>query len=989
MKRKTGRMLAAWLCVCLVALAGCGGGGGGSDYEIAGDDGAAGDVDFQTLQLGTVIDGTFSPGLIGIDLPDGEPLAYLDTADLTVAVADGDGDRYTEPVPVTFSSDFQRTGQADLTGTATTVDGSATAVYTAQGGAGEDTITASTVVGQKTLTATATLTVAGPEPAALEFVSATPNILALKGTGGSDRPEISWLTYRAVNAESDPLPGIAVDFALETVTGALINTFTGTTDDSGLVEVYVTSGENAASLRVRATISGTEISTLSEPVIVSTALPDQNNFSLLAADGGFDSTSGYRYTITAHAFDHFNHPVPDDTVIAFSAEEGQIQNRCFTTDGMCSVTWQHTSPPVGVTILATALGEESFVDVNEDGAFSGADARQWQPETFDLPLEPFRDDNQNGVFEPGTESFRDYNANGAFDPIMNGIYNGVLCSGEAEGQDLCTRDLLPIRADVVLGEDAILSEARLGAMIDGVFVDGRLALGVEEGEQLASLGTTTVTATVVDENGDPIQIPLDIQFSSGFVSENKARMDNVVTTADGTATAVYKAEGGAGPDTITATVTVADNTLTAQTTINVAASPAGSIQFVSVEPERLALSGTASLTLPETAAVTFKVLDDFGNALPNQTVDFELSTAVGGLEITPQSAVSNSAGEVVTYVQSGHVATSVRVKATVRNTAIATQSEPLIVSTGLPDQNSFSLNAAPLNPEAWDYDGVVVEIGVIASDHFNNPVPDGTAIYFTTEGGQIEDSCFTTGGSGSCTVKWTSSAPRPADGRTTILATTIGEESFIDVDGNGVFTAEDDRFWPIAFDIESEAYRNDNDTVIPAIFDYGSEEFVDFDRDGEFDEYLEEVYNGTLCSDTAESAGVCSKNLLNVRAELVLVMSGSSADIQIQPAEIDLTTANGVPSQTVTITLTDERGQVMPSGTSVSVTTTNGVLVGKTAFTVPSSTSTDPESPAIQFKVRIDRETEPNDKSVGALQVNVTTPENIESSEFATVRDDG
>ena len=39
-----------------------------------------------------------------------------------------------------------------------------------------------------------------------------------------------------------------------------------------------------------------------------------------------------------------------------------------------------------------------------------------------------------------------------------------------------------------------------------------------------------------------------------------------------------------------------------------------------------------------------------------------------------------------------------------------------------------------------------ITLDVIASDHFNNPVPDNTAIYFTTTCGQIEDKCYTKDG---------------------------------------------------------------------------------------------------------------------------------------------------------------------------------------------------------------------------------------------------
>jgi hypothetical protein len=88
-----------------------------------------------------------------------------------------------------------------------------------------------------------------------------------------------------------------------------------------------------------------------------------------------------------------------------------------------------------------------------------------------------------------------------------------------------------------------------------------------------------------------------------------------------------------------------------------------------------------------------------------------------------------------------------------------------------------------------------VNVAVTArlSDHFHNPVPDGTAVYFTTNGGAIQPSCTTVGGA--CTVNWISQNPRPQNGpisllgRPTILVYAIGEESFVDANGNGVADA--------------------------------------------------------------------------------------------------------------------------------------------------------------------------------------------------------
>lgn len=89
--------------------------------------------------------------------------------------------------------------------------------------------------------------------------------------------------------------------------------------------------------------------------------------------------------------------------------------------------------------------------------------------------------------------------------------------------------------------------------------------------------------------------------------------------------------------------------------------------------------------------------------------------------------------------KSGTVPGSARVQATViadTGPLIGTVSSALSIGTGLPDSNSFSPSFTQFNPaDAATTDGIEVGVTVRAADHFNNPVPDGTAVSFITEGG--------------------------------------------------------------------------------------------------------------------------------------------------------------------------------------------------------------------------------------------------------------
>lgn len=130
----------------------------------------------------------------------------------------------------------------------------------------------------------------------------------------------------------------------------------------------------------------------------------------------------------------------------------------------------------------------------------------------------------------------------------------------------------------------------------------------------------------------------------------------------------------------------------------------------------------------------------------------------------------------------------------------------VLPSSGLPDQNSFSVAVSTFNPRGMDFDGTTVTLTARLADQLGNntTIPNGTEVFWATYGGSIEPLCTTTGGS--CTVTWTSQNPRPVPGgeiadplgstdtvasfsagRVAILAWTLGTESFIDNNSNGFF----------------------------------------------------------------------------------------------------------------------------------------------------------------------------------------------------------
>ncbi len=288
-----------------------------------------------------------------------------------------------------------------------------------------------------------------------------------------------------------------------------------------------------------------------------------------------------------------------------------------------------------------------------------------------------------------------------------------------------------------------------------------------------------------------------VNVSSTCVTAGKAKLSaSSVTTTTTTAIFTYDdlgcGAGGNPTDSLQASVT--GTASTSSITIPLSSPAVSSITFVSASPETIFLKGSG---FAEQSVVTFKVVDGSGAGVPGQSVSMSATTYTGGLTLdgvsTPVVKNTDSNGNVTVLVNSGTVPTPVRVRATTQASAtstISTSSSALSIAVGLPTQNAFSLSQKTLNVEGFNIDGTTNTYTIIASDRMSNPVPDGTAINFVAEGGQIVGSSqisLSPQGIASTTVNFVSAGTRPADGRITVVAYALGEESFVDANGNNVF----------------------------------------------------------------------------------------------------------------------------------------------------------------------------------------------------------
>lgn len=312
---------------------------------------------------------------------------------------------------------------------------------------------------------------------------------------------------------------------------------------------------------------------------------------------------------------------------------------------------------------------------------------------------------------------------------------------------------------------------------------------------LTAYGQTTLTVTIA---GAAPGSSVNLSVTSACVSANKGTLSPAsTTTTTGTATFILKDTGGCGSTLTSDTLQVAvtGSAATQALSVKLTAPTASSIAFVSASPETIYLKGSGFVA---TSQVTFRVVDVANNALPGQSVSMIATTYTGGLTLdgvsTTVTKTSDSNGLVTALVNSGTIPTPVRIRATLVTSAVTTSSSNLSVAVGLPTQTAFSLSQKTRNIEGFNIDGTPNTYTLIASDRMGNPVPAGTSINFVSEGGQVVGvgQIALTNGLASTTVGFQSASPRPANGRITVVAYALGEESFADANGNNVYDAGED-----------------------------------------------------------------------------------------------------------------------------------------------------------------------------------------------------
>lgn len=223
----------------------------------------------------------------------------------------------------------------------------------------------------------------------------------------------------------------------------------------------------------------------------------------------------------------------------------------------------------------------------------------------------------------------------------------------------------------------------------------------------------------------------------------------------------------------TATSTASSATATNTVTSTLAGKPA-SMSYVGTIPtsNTIVIKGAGGSGRTESAILTFKIIDVFGNAAIGVPVTFSVNDSTVTLAQT--TATSDGSGLVTAAVSAGSVPTSFRVTASmtsaITSTSVSSLSDNVGVSTGQPSQYAFSFLSDNYAPDCNIY-GTTTNVTARIADLSGNPISQNTFVTMTTVGGAVGTSsaggCYTDN-TGACTTKFTCNDPIPTNGTATL-----------------------------------------------------------------------------------------------------------------------------------------------------------------------------------------------------------------------------
>ncbi|MFA6471017.1 MAG: invasin domain 3-containing protein [Candidatus Latescibacterota bacterium] len=842
----------------------------------------------------------------------------VSSCDIIATLFNSIGELVPDGTPVSFTSEGGTLGNV----VSTTVNGVATTKLTS------DTTAKDVSVKALSGSASGTALVTFEEVIYYPTLTASPDAILADGKSTS---QIT-ITLKDDTGRSAP-DGTLLSFTSSGLEGATINPLSVATKD-GVATLTLTSGTTAGDLTITVQAgksSGMVTVKINEPVsyITTTVTP-----SIMLADG--KSIAEVQVVVK----DKTGVIVPDGTLVTFSTTGGSLSTKVSSTLGGTAtalLTASTTAGDIVVTAQSGQLTDTARVKFNEIVAYLTASATPNSivadgKSTCEIKA-VVRD--YTGTFVPDGTLVSFAADNGALDSEVATTTNGFAIVHLTSGTT-------PTDVNVTVKSGSIEDKTKVVFEEAGVNINQVYDIVMSATNstiEADGITATTITAQLRKYNGDPIDVPTSVVFSTDIGEVSKF----VQSDATGRATAQFTS-GLIGTATITATV----GTIKGYINITVVPGKPQAIQL-SFTPTTV---GVQKSGRNETLLIKADVKDNKNNSVTDgNMIKFELVGAYdSGVSITPSGAtkymsipVPTVNGFATVSFHSGTRAGAIRVKATVVdssgvaiNPVISSETTQFMVISGPAFLDTSNLNdpftnshitvaGAPRNIFAGELgtDNSKSTIRVLINDRYNNPVPEGTAVYFTTTGGTIDTRTGFTDAQGMATVTLFAGNPFP-----TVANSSSVENPNASLGGPARFTM------PL-YDYDGDGDQNDGIAIVTA-YTQGVDQL---DRQVTSWNYVPIVFSKQIDVNTGFSVLPATSTLLN----------GQSTDINIIVMDI-----NGNPvAGGSAIEITSSLGSI-----STTKITTNSP--GTTTYKVSLTNNLDPLKDIAQNTVITVKLTGPN-----------------------------
>jgi len=526
--------------------------------------------------------------------------------------------------------------------------------------------------------------------------------------------------------------------------------------------------------------------------------------------------------------------------------------------------------------------------------------------------------------------------------------------GSGEASAVFTARTLPGEVEVTATAESISSAPAETISILDEAAPQSITLNVNP-DTIIVQGTSTVTATVLGDSGADVSNGTTVTFTVDNASLGTITASSV--TNSNTATATFEAADDLGSVAVTAHSGSVDS---APATITIESSPTAVIEFVSAEPELIAIAGSGG---SEISIIKFMVKNTAGNPVLGENVTFTIHDGLNGGEYidpssdgSPETIVVSTTADGIAQcsLQSGSVAGPVTITGTIATPLMTVRSSVVSIGGGIPSDGRFSVAAETLNLPGLGYANKTSDITAYLADRFGNyNILDGTTVSFMTETGLAVNSSDVTAnklGTAIGTVRtagggvipknvaslgWEvtlqgyllatygyTATGHPRDGLCSVLVYMRGEEHFDDTHANGVYDDpppepfEDTTPDPFC-DYNDNGSHDDGSGIDPW------EQFISADGSGSYSDAL----NGVWDSD---------KFLFR---NFKILITGQPIILSDTPT-FDIPNGGSLP---ITVIVCDQNLNPLTPGSTVTITTDAGKVKGKTSYTYPNSSVIGPD----------------------------------------------